>query len=336
MTGYLRGLLLTACLTACASEPTERAAPQPIMQQQGTALSGIVLQGAQFQGLTLQGFRFATAKLNGSPLDNLRLVGGELIAEQNGITLHGTSLVEMRVLAEARNDSVQPPQTVPVAYKITGIVPEDPKYDPTQTGATFLYSLSQNVDGAGNWQPACPVDSDGRRAAVPLAEVWDSAGNPSLSASVFTFGCTTGVIAKCYRWGYRPWVAGYGNLMATHQTCTRLARADYCGDGISHTMNGTLINVWDVIGAPGPIQPQGTTPPGMTFEAAWNPSGAICLSHARWGLDGSAVSAACRSRLRPPGGPGMPPGTVCDNVIEAAMQPGSGPRLFNQSTIQAP
>jgi hypothetical protein len=281
--------------------------------------------------MAMQGFRFAGATLNGAALANLRLDKGELVAELNQVTLRGASLVNAHLFADTRNNTVHPPQTAVVEYQITGIVPEDPVYDPTHTGATFLYTLAQNVDNTGSWQPACPVDSDGRRAAIPLADTWDETGTRMSSAPLFSFGCTTGAIAKCYRWGYRPWVTGFGNLVITHWTCTRLARADYCGDGVSHTLNGTVINVWDNLGAPGPIQAQGATPPGMTFEAAWGQNGAICLSHARWSLNGTVVAAACPNRLMPPG-QGQS-GAVCDSIAEALMRGGGNARMFDESVI---
>jgi hypothetical protein len=320
--------MVALCLAACAAEPAQGVAEQPFMQQQGTELQGVVLQGTQLQGMTLQGFRFAGATLNGAALVNLRLDKGELVAEQNQVTLRGAALVNAHLFAEAQNRNVHPPQNAVVEYQITGIVAEDAVYDPTHTGNTFLYTLAQNVNNT--WPPACPADSDGRRAAIPLADTWDEHGARNSSAPLFTLGCTTGAIAKCYRWGYRPWVTGYGNLTITHWTCTRLARADYCGDGVSHTQNGTLINLWDNLGAPGPIQAQGSTPSGMSFEAAWGQNGAICLSHARWNMNGAVVAAACPNRLQPPG-QAMHPGTVCDSIAEALMQGGSNSRMFNES-----
>ena len=319
-------------LSACAPEIESRVDEQPVMQLQGTELSGIVLQGTQVQGMFPSGFRFAGATLNGAALANLHLDKGELIAVQNQVTLRGTALVHAHLFAEARNNTVHPPQTAVVEYQITDIAAEDPIYDPTHSGATFLYTLAQNVDNTGTWQPACPVDSDRRRAAIPLADTFDERGDRNSSAPLFTFGCTTGAIAKCYRWGYRPWVTGFGNLTITHWTCTRLARADYCGDGVSHTRDGTLINVWDNLAPPGPIQAQGSTPPGMTFEAAWGQGGAICVSHARWNLNGSVVAAACLNRLMPPGH-GMQPGSVCDNVADALMMGGGSARMFNESSL---
>jgi hypothetical protein len=320
------------CLAACSPELAQEVDEQAFMSQQGTELQGLVLLGTQLQGMTLQGFRFAGATLNGAALANLRLDKGELVAELNQVTLRGTALANAHLFADAQNPNVHPPRNAIVEYQITGIVAEDPIYDPTHTGATFLYTLAQNVDNTETWQPACPVDTDGRRAAIALADTWNERGDRNSSAPLFTFGCTTGAIAKCYRWGYRPWVTGFGNLAITHWTCTRLARADYCGDGVPHTQNGTLINLWDNLGAPGPIVARGPTPPGMTFEAAWDQHGALCLSHARWNAGGTVVAAACPNRLRPPG-QGMQPGTVCDNIAEALMHSGGPGRLFNESVI---
>src|SRR5262249_30101393 len=138
-------------------------------------------------------------------------------------------------------------QTALVEYRITAVAPEDASHDPTHTGATFLYTLQQNVDNTDSWQLACATDDDNRNVAIPLAAIWDERGNRSVTSGMFTFGCTTGVIAKCYRWGYRPWVTGYGDLAAMHWTCTRMARGDYCGDGVSHTHERTAINAWDTL-----------------------------------------------------------------------------------------
>src|SRR5688572_258834 len=94
------------CLTACAAEPIERVDDQPIMQQQGTALQGVVLHGSQLQGMTLRGFRFAGATLDGAALVNLRIDKGELVAERNGVTMRGTALMNARLFADAQNRNV--------------------------------------------------------------------------------------------------------------------------------------------------------------------------------------------------------------------------------------
>jgi hypothetical protein len=324
MTRYTVIRIAALCLAACAADLAHDIDEQPVAMQQDAALHGTLLLGTQLQGMTMKGFRFASATRNGTALVNLRIDKGELVAEQNQVTLRGTALVNAHLFADFENRDVNPPQSAVAEYRITGIVAEDAIYDPTHTGNTFLYTLEQNVDNTGSWQLACPVDLNGRRAAIPLDDIWDKNGTRNSSAPLFTLGCTTGAIARCYRLGYRPWLTGLGNLKITHWTCTRIIRADYCGDGVSHTINGTQVNLWDNLTPP--IQAHGMTPAGMTFEAAWGQNGAICFSHARWSLGGSVVAAACPNRLMPPGQGGS---TVCDNVAES----GGNSRMFNESNL---
>jgi hypothetical protein len=288
------------------------------------------LQGMELQGMTMQGMRVDGATLAGAPLTHVRVDRGEVVAQRGGAVLRGTALVGAQFQAQVQDASTTPPSTAFVTYQIAAIAPEDPQYDPTNTGHTYLYTLEQWVDDTGSWQPACAPDADGRSVAIPLAATWDASGDRSTSSGLFTFGCTTGVIAKCYRWGYRPWVTGYGDLASLHWTCTRLARADYCGDGVPHTRNGTSVNVWDTLPPPGPIQSHGTPPVGMLFEAGWNTGGAVCLSHARWLLDdGGLIASLCPDRLIPPG---LLLATVCDTVTEVLPYDPNA-QMFNESFL---
>jgi hypothetical protein len=299
-------------------------------QQQGTQLQGIQLQGA-VAGMTMQGFQFTGATLNGAALSNVHIEKGELVADQNQATLRGTALADTHLIAQVHDITVNPPVNATVEYKITTIVAETTDHDPTQTGNTYLYSLDQNVDNTGNWQPACPFDVEGRRAAIPIAAIWNEHGDRVESSTLFTLGCTTGVVAKCYRWGYRPWLTGYGDVATTHYACTRAARADYCGDGKTHTHDGTWINSWDNLPPPGPVQAQGPTPLGMVFEAGWNTGGAVCLSHARWLLGGPIIALGCPGRLIAPG-LGILGATVCDTVAQVLGQTSTA-RMFNESNL---
>ena len=54
-----------------------------------------------------------------------------------------------------------------------------------------------------------------------------------------------------------------------------MIRADYCGDGVTWTTNGRLIDLWDY------YEIQTDTNPGWTFEAAWTTDGAICVHQQR-------------------------------------------------------
>jgi hypothetical protein len=310
------GLSVCACSAVAPSTPETSRIVQAGMNLQGMNLQGMNLQGMNLQGMNLQGIRQGGATLSGDGLDNVRVERGEIVATRDGVTLRGTALVGAQFHADAEDPSVSPPATADVAYRIAAIAPELAKYDPTGTGHTYLYTLEQWNPDTASWQAACPTDVDGKRVAIPLAAIWDARGDRIASSSLFTFGCTTGVIAKCYRWGYRPWVTGYGDLVAMHWACTRLARADYCGDGTPHTRDGTKIDVWDTLPPPGPIQRHAILVDslGMTFEAGWNTGGAVCLSRARWLLDdGALLAALCPDRLVAPGLLGQ---TVCDTTSD--------------------
>jgi len=90
--------------------------------------------------------------------------------------------------------------------------------------------------------------------------------------------CTGGAEGKCIRFGYKPWrtLADGTSLQQYYQACVRLVRADYGGDGIGHTRDGTPIDLFDRIGV------QRDEPgPGMTLEAAFGPDGAVCVAHPR-------------------------------------------------------
>jgi hypothetical protein len=330
----LAGLCATGCTIDAPEEPQTSSVDQfgmnmQGMNMQGMNMQGMNMQGMNMQGMNMQGFELDGVTVAGSHLTNVHVEKGELVASRGATTLRGTQLVGAHLIAQATsNDS--PPVVAEAEYRITAISAENPAYDPTSSGNTYLYTLEQYRADTDSWVPACSADADGRRVAIPIAATFDTYGNRVASSTLFTFGCTTGVIAKCYRWGYRPWLTGYGaDMTSMHWTCTRLARADYCGDGTPHTHDGTWVNVWDTLPPPGPIQRHGLLPPlGMLFEAGWNTGGAVCLSHARWLLD-DGLQNLCPNRLIAPGLLGA---TVCDTVVDVlGYDPNA--KLFNESYL---
>jgi hypothetical protein len=100
----------------------------------------------------------------------------------------------------------------------------------------------------------------------------------------WTYSCPSGVISKCVRaWGYKPWkrlpspVCGEVDLQPLHQACIRAARADYCGDGRSHTEDGTLIDMFDACG----LNVREDLP-GFAEESAFDEHGALWVTLPRW------------------------------------------------------
>ena len=145
-------------------------------------------------------------------------------------------------------------------------------------GEVVLYTLSEPDAATGQWHNACTPDPDGRRLGFPLAGAFTPQGRYVPTPGRILITCTGGAEGKCVRFGYKPWrhLPDGTSLEPYYQACVRLVRADYGGDGVGHTRNGTPIDLFDRIG----IQ-RDEIGPGMTLEAAFGPDGAICVAHPR-------------------------------------------------------
>ncbi len=170
----------------------------------------------------------------------------------------------------------------------------DVELDPKDTeGDVYLYTLYFYDAEQDSWENYCLPDAMGVAKAIPLHGQWDATGAYLDDPSLITFACTSGVLAKCVRWGYKPWKNLKGeSLRPYHQTCVRMARADYCGDGESHTRDGTVIDVYDLIGIQ---KPSGDAQ--MVFEAGWDEHGATYLNHARWFESVEEIARACPGKF---------------------------------------
>jgi ADYC domain len=146
------------------------------------------------------------------------------------------------------------------------------------SGETMLYTLSEPDLATGGWRNACEPDPDGRRLGFPLQGAFDPNGTYQPTHGGILITCTGGAEGKCVRFGYKPWRTTRDGvaLAPFYQACVRLVRADYGGDGEGHTRNGTPIDLFDHIG----IQADQAAP-AMTLEAAFDPNGAVCVTHTR-------------------------------------------------------
>ena len=161
-------------------------------------------------------------------------------------------------------------------------------------GDIHLYAVSYRDPADSSWKPYCLPDRDGKALAIPLSGFWNQTRDHVQADDVVTFACTNSPLAKCVRWGYKPWkTVGGVSLRDHHLACVRMTRADYCGDGRPHTRDGTRIDLWDRLG----IQKR-EPEPGMVFEGAWSPRGAVYLAKARYGETLESLLAECPDRLR--------------------------------------
>jgi hypothetical protein len=156
----------------------------------------------------------------------------------------------------------------------------------------YLYTVLRQDPHTSQWQNLCQPDRNGAAKAIPLSGQWDKTGN-HLDNDQITLACTNGVLAKCVRLGYKPWQQVNGeSLRDYHQACTRMLRADYCGNGIAHTQEGTPVDVSDRLNVQQP-----TPDSNMVFEAAWSPEGAVLLHRTRYPQMLEQLQQECPEKL---------------------------------------
>jgi hypothetical protein len=155
---------------------------------------------------------------------------------------------------------------------------------------------------AQEWENPCvALDRVPDPRALAVSGTWDATGARQDSPGKVTFACENGAIAKCANWGYKPWASRDGHSLADlHQACTRMARADYCGNGKSHTHQDTTIDMYDQLGVLSRTTEAsvGWDPARASFEAAWGPDGATCLSRTRDGRALETILQECPNRFR--------------------------------------
>jgi hypothetical protein len=176
-------------------------------------------------------------------------------------------------------------------FRIDSVEP-DPR---DRDGDVRLYGVSLFDLRTSTWKPYCAPDVEHRSAAIPVQGSWSARGEFQPGSAMVTLACTSGAIAKCIRFGYKPWATHNGvALQPYHAACVRMVRADYCGDGRSHTVDGTRIDIWDRLGIQN-REPQAGAP--EVFEAAWGPGGATYLNMPRWSDKVSEVVKECPERF---------------------------------------
>lgn len=171
------------------------------------------------------------------------------------------------------------------------------------TTNTNLWTYDVRYLKNGSWVPICGNSSPGvPRRAYAMPNGYDfgfivpdsgdvmvtGTGNLVVDANLITFACRGFAYAKCEEF-YPPWLSTGGtSLSNTHWACVRALRADTCGDGIAHTEDGVLVNVYDSLG----YVEDGEAWP---LEARWDTTGALCLDRPSAREDASTTGCVGRN-----------------------------------------
>ncbi|NMO19168.1 hypothetical protein HPC49_41800 [Pyxidicoccus fallax] len=275
----------------CQSQSAHRIVRPQGSMLWGTKRSWDTEKKAEERGSVLVSADLAPLRLaNASGVTALRLEGGRLVASPAAEGNAAPPGVVGTVLQGTASDGK------PVEVAICGAEPS------LQDPGVVFYRIEAWNSLAQEWENPCVALGrvpDPRALAV--GGVWDASGAHQDTPGKLTFACENGAITKCIQWGYKPWERHEGQSLAgLHQACTRLARADYCGNGRSHTGQDTPIDIYDGLGvlARATRASGGWDPAKASFEAAWAPDGATCIAHTRDGRAMEVILQECPDRLQ--------------------------------------
>ena len=288
-------LALLTALAATTSAAAATPAPQSGLDETDAASWGHVpglrlgLSGRDLNGVSLNdevldqrivtGVSFQGAVLDGKPMQSVSLDDSSLKGrDHRGHAVSAEHFVGAELEATLDNGA-----------SLTLQVLDRQRHPGKNNKDVFGYEVWYETDTAS--EPLCGRDDDGNAIlAIPLAGRWSyEQGTPEGGSWIddptsFTFACESYVLAKCVTAGYKPWkkatVCHHGSgcehitLAAHHQACTRALRADYFGDGTAHTVDGTLINMYDGFGIRVDSDP-------WAVDAEWNERGAVCVGQPR-------------------------------------------------------
>jgi hypothetical protein len=316
-------LMIILCMSAAlggACDPNSAAPSEPTETRDAPIYNGVALNAAVINGWSLNGWSLNGWSLNGWSLNGWSLNGWSL----NGVALDGTLFsgsqeLDGKAVARVGLDFIGSTLTLIHDDQKYTLRIDDIRQDPSDPeGDVYFYRISVKDPEDGTWSSLC-VDADGTATeAIPLANHWDAVtGDRIDEAGTVTFACRGAVLAKCVEWGYRPWASAERcsganakecstiSLADHHQACTRMARADYCGEGLPHTVDSTPIDILDALSPR--IQSEGTKGlKGWATEAEWGPDGALCVGdslrlHMLEELGHEVLPADCLPQLELPG-----------------------------------
>jgi hypothetical protein len=221
----------------------------------GISVNGISVNGTSLNGISVNGISVNGISVNGISVNGVSVSGTQLRGvDSTGNSLDGAGWVGAMLTAQMTDGSK-------LALRIDGtqLLPE-----PNDDVRTYTITYKTQ----SGWKPLCTTTTN---EAIAFPGTWNlTTVRHQWDANMFSLGCRGATFAKCVELGYNG-----DNLLDTyHATCIRAIRADYCGDGQSHTITGTTINIYDKLGEQLDTQ-------DWALESNWTPDGATCIHKAR-------------------------------------------------------
>lgn len=249
--------------TPVDDEVTFRGTVDNGIENNGAKLNGAKLNGAKLNGAKLNGITLAGASLLGNAITGLQFQSGSLLkAFDEGSQSYRTGAQLANLVLNLDIDVIGNGKKI----KINSVV-----QSATQP-SVYFYDVHNEVS-AGNFATICLDGGGNPTTAIPVPKAYDPYTAARLAdANALTWACRGAAIAKGIEWGYVPWTSAA--MEDAHEAAVRMIRADYCGNGNTHTTNGNAIDVSDKWN----IQTPDTTWP---IEAKWGPDGAVCLNTPR-------------------------------------------------------
>lgn len=244
-------LLVALCwIGGCVvNEAATDVVDQAVISPNGTSMNGISTKLFSPDGITLNGISPRGVGRDGKPI---------------GIAAAGAPWTGAGIAGSTWTGHLSNGATI-------GLRVDDARPGTGANTDVWSYRLSASV--AGTWRSLCadatgsPGYADSVRGSWNLATGTPGGGAYHPDTTDFTLACQGSSIAKCMELGYKPWT-GHGRELAA---CVRALRGDYCGDGTSYTVSGTLVNLYDDAG----VQPDSVA---WDTEAVWTADGASCVS----------------------------------------------------------
>jgi uncharacterized protein YjbI with pentapeptide repeats len=273
--------VVAACLAVvavgCGTESSEPEAPSlrtqvaEVVSPNGRNLNGRNLNGRNLNNTELGSMLVSVAyagatTASGAALSNVQLNGTTFTGTSGATPVSGTDFDGARFVGTLGDGST-------LALRVDSVTQGS-------GGDSELWAYRVSYQGSdGGWRPVCQDANGDAASAIAVAGRWNylqgvpGGGDKIDDASAFTFACEGAAIAKCMHFGYKPWATDVNgqSLAGHHQACTRMVRADFCGDGASHTTDGQWVNLYDGVGIQADTE-------SWNAEAEWDESGARCFT----------------------------------------------------------